>query len=326
MKQDKLSNLQIYGKTLPIFLLGFVIDLFALAIMAGTGTGGYFIFGGNGGMAIFGLIIGLVVGGVLAFLFSAFVGNIFHAAAIAITEKALLENTVDKPVVSNGLKLAKSRFGSITGFFFLSSGIKAAFRQLGRAITGFGGAVGGQAGSSVGGAIDSAIQSLVGYLSDCCLAWVFYRSDSPMGKSAVEGCAIFFRSGKTFARNAGRIFGISFASFIVIGGALFGLYYLLTYLNPGMLKPLTDTFAGFADDQGNPLPEFFTNPYLLGILAAGLAALINWSIFHTAFVKPFILVGVMRNFLKTGLEQAPTEAEVEHVKSISPRISRFENR
>ena len=51
-------------------------------------------------------------------------------------------------------------------------------------------------------------QVVVAYLCDCCLGWVFYRKAQGAAKATCEGAVLFFRHGKTLARNLGRVFGM----------------------------------------------------------------------------------------------------------------------
>lgn len=36
--------------------------------------------------------------------------------------------------------------------------------------------------------------------------------------------------------------------------------------------------------------------------------MIVWSIIHGAFVRPFVLTGVLRNYLESGMADVPSEA------------------
>ena len=320
-----LTNGQIYKKLMPLYLVGFLIDLVAIAILIGGATAGFFV-GGEGDNALIGLVIGLLVGAVLVVIYHIFVGNLFHSAVVAMMQKAIVRGEIETPVIANGLRMAKSRFSSITGFFFISSAIRGAFRQIGRVITGVGRRFGGDAGQAVGSILDSAVQTLIGYLSDCCLAWVFYRENLSMGKAALEGAAIFFKHGKTFAQNAGRIFGMGLLSLLVIGGALFGISYAIVYFNPNLIQLLaTEIGNAMASTEGGA-PDFLTNPTTLGLITSAIGALIIWSPLHALFVKPFILIGVMKNFMKTGMENLPTAQEIGDVTSRAPKLARLENK
>ena len=55
------------------------------------------------------------------------------------------------------------------------------------------------------------------------------------------------------------------------------------------------------------VPQILSTPGSVMLVCAGICALIFWNILHSVFVHPFILVGVLRNFLEAGVKNIPTE-------------------
>ena len=49
---------------------------------------------------------------------------------------------------------------------------------------------------------------------------------------------------------------------------------------------------------------------------------ILWDIIHSAFVRPFVLTGVLRNDLESGMNEIPTE---ESFAMLDSRSSKFAN-
>jgi hypothetical protein len=233
--------------------------------------------------------------------------------------KGVTENALPDHTFKQGFEEVKGRFGSITAFFFITNAIKRIFRQLGRAINRIGSAIGGQTGNTITSAIDSAVQTLIAYLCDCCLAWVMFRKDQNAAKSACEGAVIFFKHGKTLIRNIGRIFGMGFLSLLVIGGAFFGLSYLLFTQFPGLFQTLSNEIIA----AGGDIPEFVYDVNMLMIYVAAVLGVIIWSMIHSVLIRPFILVGVMRNFLVAGQKDMPKEADFQEVASKSPRFAKL---
>ena len=236
-----------------------------------------------------------------------------------VTEDALPEN-----VLSEGKKAVKERFATITAFIFITRAIKNIFRQIGRIVTKVGTAVGGETGGNIASIINSAVQVLLGYLCDCCLGWVFYRKDKNAARATCEGAAIFFKHGKTLFKNIVRIFGLGLLSLAIIGGAFFGIGYLISST---MLKGAFDSLAGEIAEASlrNDLdvPQAFMEPKTLMLIVSGVAALFIWNIIHSVFVRPFILVGVMRNFTASGIKEMPTEAELNELDKKSPRFAKI---
>ena len=319
-----MTNFQVYKKTLIFSLIIFLVDLIPLGILAGAAIGGFYIArGGEPGSGVFGLIIGLVLGAIIGAVFNLLVTNRIKAAQIAMMTKGVADNALPETgVVKAGFDEVHGRFAKITVFFIVTSAIKGVFRQIGRGITKLGSAVGGDVGGSIGSAIDSAIQTLIGYLADCCLGWVMYRKDQGVATSACEGAVIFFKHGKTLIRNIGRIFGMGALSFLVIGGAFFGIGYLVFSQFPTLAQTIATEIAEFGED----VPAWLTNPSTVIIAAAALGGIIIWSILHSVLIRPFILVGVLRNFMAAGKEHMPTEEDFKELDRTSPRFAKLRSK
>ena len=315
-----MTNFQVYKKTILYSIIMFGVDIIKLVILAGFCVAGFFILNGTGdGMGILGLVIGLVLAIVAIVLINIFVSNRIKAAQIAMMTKGVTENALPEHTIKEGFNELKGRFGSITAFFFITNAIKSIFRQIGRGINKIGTAVGGNTGNAVTSAVDSAIQTLIAYLCDCCLGWVMYRKDQNAARSACEGAVIFFKHGKTLIRNIGRIFGMGFLSLLLIGGAFFGLSYLIFNAFPGFFNALSTEIIS----TGSEVPTFVSDPKMLMIYVAVIAGIIIWSMIHSVLIRPFILVGVLRNFMAAGKEHLPTEAEFQEVARKSPRFAKL---
>jgi hypothetical protein len=181
-------------------------------------------------------------------------------------------------------------------------------------------ALGGDTGNTITSVIDSAIQTLIAYLCDCCLGWILFRKDQNAAKAGCEGAVIFFRSGKTLFRNIGRIFGMGILSFIVIGGGIFGISFLIFNSAPGILSALTQAFMEITESTDN-VPGIVVNAAVSFFIAVFL-----WATLHSVLVRPFILVGVMRNYMAAGQASMPTEAEFEEVAKKAPRLRKLQEK
>ena len=302
-----MTNFQVYKKTLSYSGLLFLLDLLALIVFGGVATGG-FVIGSMVGGAIPGLIIGVLVGIILVILYNYLVQNRIKAAQIGMMAKGVVDGELPEHTFQEGFKEVKGRFASITGFFFVTNAIKGIFRQLGRGITRVGQAIGGDAGGSIASAIDSAIQILIGYLCDCCLGWVMYNKNTGTAKAACEGAVIFFRHGKTLFRNIGRIFGMGLLSFLVFGGAFFGLSFFICNNFPGGFEALSnEIIASFG--EGEEVPEILSNITYLMLFVSAIIGIVGWSMLHNVLIRPFILTGVLRNFMASGLAERPQPAD-----------------
>lgn len=319
-----MTNFQVYRKTISFSFLGFLVDILAFAVLFGSAAAGFFIADrGPSSKALIGLVVGFVVGIVLAILINVFLTNRIKAAQISMIVKGVTEGELPDHTFSEGFKEIKGRFGKITAFYFITRAIRAIFQQLGRAINRVGTALGGQTGDTITSIINSAFEVLIGFLCDCCLGWILYRKEESAAKAGCEGAVIFFKHGKTLIRNIGRIFGLGLLSLLVIGGGFFGLFYLIVSSLPQALTLLINEMTEAATRGGTTLPPELTNPAILSLIIAGVAALILWSMFHSVLVRPFILVGVMRNYMAAGIQDMPTEKDFAELDAKSPRFARL---
>ncbi len=183
---------------------------------------------------------------------------------------------------------------------------------------------GGDAGGAVGSTVSGAINTVVAYLCDCCLGWVFYRKEKGSVRATCEGAVLFFKHGKALARNLGRIFGMGLLSLLVIGGAAGLIAYLIFGRFPAVFVTLAAEFArnpGSGDNR--MIYEILSKPSTLMIAAAVATGVAIWSVIHSAFVRPFILTGVLRNYMEAGMQDVPSEASFETLKSKSPKFAKL---
>ena len=98
------------------------------------------------------------------------------------------------------------------------------------------------------------------------------------------------------------------ASLVVIGGAFTGVFYLIASRFPALFARLGAEVAEAAVRMETTIPAAVTEPNTLMWICAGIAGLILWGIVHDAFVRPFVLVGVLRNYIESGINEVPSEA------------------
>lgn len=324
-----MTNFQVYKKVLSFSLLHFAVDLLAFFVLAGCSGAGYLIFNDSTDRGFIGLAIGAVVGIILAILITIFIGNRIKAAQIAMIAKGVTEDQLPEHTFKEGFKEIKGRFGKITAFFFITGMIKGIFRQITKVINKVGKALGGRTGDAITSAIDTGVQILLGYLCDCCLGWIFFRKDMNSARAGCEGAVIFFKKGKTLIRNIGRIFGMGALSLLVAGGAFFGIFVLIFHFMPRVFLSLGAEIVDVVVRSGGAeadVPAWVTNPTILSLFVAAICALLLWNAFHAVFVRPFILVGVMRNFMAAGQQDMPTEQDFAELSNKSPKFAKLANK
>ena len=321
-----MTNFQVYKKTLPFSFLNFFVGILELLLVTGLATIGFFVMNKTTDRALIGLVMGLVLGMLLLIPIHLLVVNRIKAAQIGMMAIGVVDGTLPDNIVSEGFKEVKGRFARITVFFIVTGAIKGIFRQLGRALNKLGTAVGGDTGNAVTSVIDTGIQTVIGYLCDCCLGWVMYNKNKGVGEAACEGAVIFFKHGKTLIRNIGRIFGMGILSIVVIGGAFFGLSYVIFMNFPTMFEDLAKEITEFGTRNDIDIANFIKDPMTLRIVVCAIIGVVFWSLLHSLLIRPFILVGVLRNFMKSGLEEKISDADFDLLASKSPKFQKLRNR
>ena len=318
-----MTNAEIYKKTLGFSVRRLLFDIISLAILAGLTVGGFFVGEKFFDRGPIGLVIGLVIGLIVLALLARFVSYAFKAGQIAMMTKGIVDGELPENVYQEGKKAVKERFTTVAVFFAVTAAIRGIFNQLGRAITKVGGAIGGDTGNAVGSAISTADNTLVAYLCDCCLGWVFFRKEKGAVRATCEGAVLFFKHGKTFAKNMGRIFGMTLLSLLAIGGVFAGIFYLIFSFFPAAFERFALEFSAANTEEASTMTKLLSNPKTLMIVAAVVAGILIWSVIHSAFVRPFILTGVLRNYLLAGKDDIPTEESFAVLDSKSPKFAKL---
>ncbi len=320
-----MDNKTIYKKTLVFSLRRVLWDLLCIAVVLGFSTLGFFILDKMGQDGYIGLLIGFVVGLIPVIIILRFVSYSLKAGQIAMITRGVTEGDLPDNVVKEGKRVVRERFATVAVYFAATKVIKGIFNQIGRGISKVGSAIGGDAGGAVGDAIGSAIQTVVNYLCDCCLGWVFFRKDENAAKATCEGAVLFFKHGKTLAKNMGRIFGIGLLTLLLIGGVFTGVFYLILSRFSVSMAIVYDKVAEAMRNSSDPnwLTHILENRATLPIAFAAIGGIIIWAIIHSTFIKPFVLTGVLRNYLESGMNDVPTEDSFRLLDSKSPKFKKL---
>ena len=318
-----MDNLQIYKKTLGFSIRRVLWDLLTILLLAGLSALGFIVAAKINQPGWIGLLIGLILGIVAAAVILRFVSYRLKAAQIAMMTRGVTEGTLPEDVIGEGKQIVKERFVTVAAYFAVTNVIKGIFNQIGRGITKVGESIGGNVGGTIGSTVSSVIQTVISYLCDCCLGWVFYRKEIKATKATCEGAVIFFKHGKTLAKNMGRVFGIGLISLLLIGGAFFGIIYLILSSMGNLLAPLYADIARYAQDVEGTAGQILQNPATLPIVFSALGGLLMWGAIHSTFVKPFVLVGVLRNYMASGVNDIPTEESFAVLDSKSKKFAKL---
>jgi hypothetical protein len=309
-EKHNLSNGAIYRKTFIFSWLRLLVDLICIIVLIASGALGFLI----SGQQILGLGIGVIVGIVIFALIAHFITYMLKAAQIAMMTKGVTEDALPDNVYQAGKAEVRENFISVAAYYAITSLISGIFGQITRAINTIG-SVGG--GNGVADTISTVIQVLVSYLEDCCLGWVFLKhAQQNAFKSTCEGAVLFFKNWKALLKNMGRIFGMGALSFLVIGGALTLLFHQIIWLFPNFVNEVVAS-AHFTINDAE-----ISDPTVIVWIASVILAIILWAVLHATFVRPFVLVGVLRNYIAAGLANPPQEESFAKLDSMSSKFAK----
>ena len=318
-----MSNKEIFSRTFGFSVRRFLFTVLAFIAAAALCLVGYAIGEHFLQKGLLGLGIGAVVALVFLIIFLRYVAYTYKAGQIAMMTQGVTAGELPDDVIGAGKQVVKSRFKTVAIYFAATGIIRGIFAQIGKGITKLGDRLGGDTGRTVGSAVSTVISVIVSYLCDCCLGWVFYRDDIGAGRATCEGAVLFFKHGKTFARNMGRIFGIGLLTLVIIGGIFGGIAYFAG-------QPLEPFFAEFAvkmqeiaAEGERSIPQFLQTAQGLMIAASAVVGLIFWSIIHGSFIRPFVLTGVLRNYMEAGMDDIPTEDSFRMLDSRSAKFRKL---
>jgi F0F1-type ATP synthase assembly protein I len=317
-----MDNMAVYKKTIGFSLRRLAWDILSVLSLGALCIVGFLIADKAADNGIIGLLIGLVIGIVVLVILLRWVSYKYKAGQIAMMTRGVTEGTLPDDVIGEGNKIVKERFATVAAFFAVTNVIKGVFNEISRVITKVGESIGGDTGSTVGSVISSVISVVISYLCDCCLGWVFFRQDVKSAKATCEGAVLFFKHWKTLAKNMARVFVFALVSLLVIGGVFFGIAYLIFSQFPAWFEALAREFAGIAAEESAEAASILTNPGSLTLIAAAAVGVIFWLILHSVFVRPFVLVGVLRNYMAAGVNDIPEESSFDMLDSKSKKFQK----
>ncbi len=316
-----MDNMAVYKKTLGFSLRRLGWDVLSVLILCALCVAGFMIGETASENGLIGLLIGLVIGVVILVILLRWVSYKYKAGQIVMMTRGVTEGALPDDVISEGKKVVKERFATVAAFYAITSVIKGIFNEISRALTKLGESVGGDSGSTVSSVISSVISVVVSNLCDCCLGWVFYRQDVKSAKATCEGAVLFFKHWKTLAKNMARVFVFALVSLLVIGGVFFGIAYLIFSRFPAWFGALAKEFIEIAEQDGTL--SILTDPNSLMIVAAAVVGVIFWLILHSVFIRPFVLVGVLRNYMASGIGDIPEESSFDALDSKSKKFQKL---
>ena len=309
-----MSNFEIYRKTFTFLWQRLFLYLLGIVIMIACTVLGYMIIG----EPFIGMGSGFIIGLIIFALILHYCGYLLKAAQIAMMMKGVADNKLPKDVSVKGKELVKKRFATVSVYYAVTNGIKGIFAELTKGLNSLADSSGNSADEGVTGTISAVINIAVAYLCDCCLGWVFYRTEENAFRSTCEGAVLYFKNWKTLIKNMGRVLGFGAVSLVIIGGLLGFGYYSLLGSFPVFVQGIVNVLGSVVENES----EITKDPTVSLAVVSFLFALITWSVLHAAFVRPFVLIGVLRNYMKAGIENLPKEADMAALDGVSKKFKK----
>ena len=288
-----MKNTKIYAKILQfsfwkmLFTLLGVLAMIVLPMIAGALT--------YKDMTVFAVavIAALIAGIVINFLLSRYASYMLTCGQIAMIERGLTTGEMPKDVFKAGKEAVKERFATANVYFVLKGITSSITHEITSVVNKLTDSK-NDAVSTVTGLISLGIAVILEYVNYCSLAWVFHKKEQNAFKSTCDGAVIYFQNWKTLLANVGKILGITVLSLIVICLPLIvgGAFVFIGVEPIALFCEAID--AAFELELGT-----------VGMMSAVVIGIMLWSGLHGAFVKPYIMVTVMRGYIAAGDANPP---------------------
>ena len=297
-----MRNSEIYRRTLKFSVMRLVRTVLCLVMLAALPL--IALAGLDETVQLAATGIAFIVGLIIFYLVAHFGGYLLTAGQVAMITEGIATGELPEDTYAAGKRAVKNRFATASIYYGLLSVTRAITNEVSAGMNaiarGIDGDNQGGAASIVAGIISAFVSVVLEYLNYCSLGWVFLHGEQSAFKSTCDGAVIYFQNWKMLMKNSAKVIAITVVSLAIIGGAFFGVAYLML----GSIEPLTAVLADI--DAAAKLEDGTAVPAGTSLIAlCAVIALVLWSGIHGAFVKPYILVSVMRRYIEAGQADAP---------------------
>ena len=314
-----MKNSEIYRRTLKFSVMRLVwtvlclVLLAALPLVAFVATG---LAGLDERAQLAATGVAFIVALIVFYVVAHYGGYLLTAGQVAMITEGVATGELPEDTYEAGKRAVKDRFATASVYYGLWSVTKAITSEVSAGMNAIARGIDGDNSTGPASVIAAIISTIVGvvleYLNYCSLGWVFLHSEQSAFKSTCDGAVIYFQNWKTLMRNSAKVIAITIVSLALIGGAFFGVAYLVL----GSIEPLTTVLsqidATATLEDGSAVPAGTSLVVLCAVIA-----LVLWSGIHGAFVKPYILVSVMRRYIEAGRADTPQVDVYEKLSGMS---------
>lgn len=307
-----MKNSEIYRRTLKFSVMRLVrtvlclVLLAALPLVAFVATG---LAGLDETVQLAATGVAFIVALVVFYLVAHYGGYLLTAGQVAMITEGVATGQLPADTYEAGKRAVRSRFATASVYYGLWSVTKAITNEISSGMNAIARGIDGDnqngAASVVAGIISAVVGVVLEYLNYCSLGWVFLHGEQSAFKSTCDGAVVYFQNWKTLMKNSAKVIAITLVSLALIGGAFFGVAYLVL----GSIEPLT---AVLSQIDATAVPAGTSLIVLCAVIA-----LVLWSGIHGAFVKPYLLVSVMRRYIEAGRADTPKVDVYEKLSGMS---------
>ena len=314
-----MKNSEIYRRTLKFSVMRLVRTALCLALLAALPLVAFVATGlaGLDEMAQLAATgVAFIVALIVFYVVAHYGGYLLTAGQVAMITEGVATGELPEDTYEAGKRAVKDRFATASVYYGLWSVTKAITSEVSAGMNAIARGIDGDsqngAASVIAGIISAVVSVVLEYLNYCSLGWVFLYGEQSAFKSTCDGAVVYFQNWKTLMKNSAKVIAITVVSLALIGGAFFGVAYLVL----GSIEPLTSVLsqidATATLEDGTAVPAGTSLVVLCAVIA-----LVLWSGIHGAFVKPYLLVSVMRRYIEAGRTDTPQVDVYEKLSGMS---------
>lgn len=314
-----MKNSEIYRRTLKFSVMRLVRTVLCLVLLAALPLVA-FVATGMAGLDEMAQLaatgVAFIVALIVFYVVAHYGGYLLTAGQVAMITEGVATGELPEDTYEAGKRAVKDRFATASVYYGLWSVTKAITSEVSAGMNAIARGIDGDNSTGPASVIAAIISTIVSvvleYLNYCSLGWVFLHSEQSAFKSTCDGAVVYFQNWKTLMRNSAKVIAITIVSLALIGGAFFGVAYLVL----GSIEPLTTVLSQI--DATATLEDGSAVPAGTSLVAlCAVIALVLWSGIHGAFVKPYILVSVMRRYIEAGRADTPQVDVYEKLSGMS---------
>ena len=315
-----MKNSEIYRRTLKFSVMRLMKTVVCTVVLAALPLVTFLVVGSIPGvdetMLLAATGIAFIVGLIAFYLVAHYGGYLLTAGQVAMITQAVATDELPDDAYAAGKQAVRRRFVTASVYYGIWNVTKAITNEVSSGMNAIARGIDGDnqngAASVIAGIISAVVGVVLEYLNYCSLGWVFLHEEQSAFKATCDGAVIYFKNWKTLMKNSAKVIAITLVSLALIGGAFFGIAYLVL----GSIEPLTSVLAEIDAtatlEDGTAVPAGTSLIVLCAVIA-----LVLWSGIHGAFVKPYILVSVMRRYVEAGRASTLEFAEYDKLAGMS---------